>query len=190
MLTERIVFNLAIDFGSASSFQTLVPDTLPVGNYWIGALADHNSVIAEHDEENNLLVSVGQLEIYVPPPPMPDLIVSSVSFTPDTIAASDVIQVSETIRNNGNLDASGVIRVGIYVSEDSEVTTDDTLLGTRIVSGLPFGQESGSTQDVVIPPGFVAGTYSVGVIVDDLEAVAEDDEENNSTVATQTLEVQ
>lgn len=190
LLVERIVFGLSIDFGSASSFQATLPSTLPAGSYRVGAIADHHGVIDEHDEDNNVLVLSGALEVFVPPPPMPDLRITSFDLTPLSAGPGETLTVQDTVENGGDLSTSSLFRVGYYLSSDGEVTTDDLLLGSRFVSGLPEGQSSSGTQQFALPAGLAAGSYTVGAIVDDLSAVEESDEENNQVDQDEALEVQ
>ncbi len=189
-IAERIVFNLAIDFGSASSFQAILPDNLAEGDYFIGAIADNREVLKEGDEDNNMFRTISGLNIFVPPPPMPDLVVTAVSFTPDSASPSGTVSISDTVRNSGNLDTGASIEVAYYLSDDEEITRDDRLLGSRAISGLDIAQESNGTTQLTLPLDVDLGTYRLGAIIDDPDTVIESNEENNSRAAVGNLEVQ
>lgn len=190
LIAERIVFNLAIDFGSASSFSTILPNDLPAGDYYVAAIADNRGVVDEADEDNNTFTTVGRMEIFVPPPPMPDLRVLSSSLDPTTVSAGETIMITDTVSNTGNLAASSAIRVGYYLSEDAEVTTADTLIGSRLLGALGPDEESNSTSQFTVPAGLAPGTWTVGILVDDLEIIVESDEDNNTHTIASTLEIQ
>ena len=90
--------------------------------------------------------------------------------------------------NSGEL-ASGPFRVGVYLSDDDTITTDDTLIGWRDGLDLSAAQSSTASTTITLPLDLTPGTYHLGAIVDDLDLVAEGDETNNTRVADTTLEV-
>lgn len=190
MIAERVVFNLAIDFGSASSFQAILPNDLAEGDHFIGAIADNRMVVMEGDEENNVFRTVAGLNIFVPPPPAPDILITDLTIDLTEASPGDVISVSDTVRNSGNLDTSASIQVAFYLSDDDEITADDIYLGSRDISGLDSAQESSGTTQLTLPTDQELGTWRVGVIVDGPDSVAESDEENNTRVASGNLEIQ
>jgi hypothetical protein len=87
--------------------------------------------------------------------------------------------VSNTVANNGT-DVAGAFRVGLYLSTDNTCTTGDTLLTSRNVAGLPIGGTSAANTPVVIPGGTALGSYFLCAIADDLGAVTESSEGNNT----------
>ena len=190
MLAERIVFNLAIDFGSASSFQAILPSDLAEGDYFIGAIADNHMVVSEGDEENNMFRTIAGLKIFVPPPPMPDLVLTELTFTPDTAEPGDALSISDTLRNSGNLETSVTFQVSFYASDDDEITTSDTLLGTRSISGLDSAADSSGTTQITLPSDLGLGTWRVGALIDRANLVDESNEENNTRTANGQLEIE
>lgn len=60
------------------------------------------------------------------------------------------------------------------------IDTTDTLLATRVITTLLQGQEDAAQTPVTIPAGTPPGTYWLGMIVDDLEAITENDEDDNT----------
>lgn len=190
MIAERIVFNLAIEFGSASSFQAVLPNDLAEGDYFIGAIADNRMVVMEGDEENNVFRTISGLNVFVPPPPAPDILMTELTFTPSDASPGDTISISDTTRNGGNLDTSSSIQVAFYLSEDGEITSDDLYLGSRDISGLDSAQVSSGTTQLTLPDDLELGTWRVGAIIDGPDAVDESDEDNNTRVASGNLEIQ
>jgi len=96
-------------------------------------------------------------------------------------------QVDLTLGNYGD-NESGDFYVGVYISDDDEITTSDSLLTDGRVYVPNVTQ--GGTYNVVfpttlaIPTGLDMGFYYIGVIVDEDEEVHELDETNN-TIAQQ-----
>jgi large repetitive protein len=189
LIGQRTVFSLGVGFGSAQSFPYTIPTDVPLGFYRLGAIADNGQVIAELDEDNNALAASGQVEVYVPPPPAPDLSVTSIAVNTTTLTPGGSLTIDDVVRNSGEL-ASGTTRVAFYLSEDSEVDTTDTLLGVRTVAGLSVGSESSGSTTVSLPSGLAAGSWTLAAIVDDTDSVSESDEENNSKSLSEALEVE
>lgn len=184
LLGDRLVpFGLGAAFATVASAPVAIPPGTPEGEYTIGALADWQGVVSESDETDNSLNAAGVFRVQVPPPPAPDLRASDVDvIDASPFTAGEVISVAHTVTNNGDLDASS-FRVGIYLSEDEVIDpAEDTLLGTRVLSSLAIGGSSPANTAVQLPPGVALTAWRIGVLVDDLEALAESDESNNSAV--------
>jgi len=189
LIGQRTVFSLGVGFGSAQSFPYTIPTDVPLGFYRLGAIADNGQVIAELDEDNNALAASGQVEVYVPPPPAPDLSVTSIAVNTTTLSPGGSLTIDDVVRNGGEL-ASGSTRVAFYLSEDEEVDTTDTLLGVRTVAGLAVGSESSGSTTVSLPADLAVGSWTLAGIVDDTDAVSESNEENNSKSLGDALEVE
>lgn len=185
---QRTVFQLGINFGSASSAPFVVPANLAAGTYHVGAIADDLSQVAENQEANNGLRGSGALALVIPPPPMPDLVVDTASFTPASPAPGAMVQLSATVRNQGDLDA-GAFRVAFYVSTDATIDAQDTLLGFQSLAALAPGASFSGTISMTLPAGLAAGGYKLGAIVDDAQLVAEGVETNNLFIAATMLVV-
>jgi len=182
----RSVSGLDVGESSAVSAPLTLPATLEGGTYHVGAIADHEDDVLESDEENNDLLALGTLLVHVPP--LPDLRTTAVSFSPGALGIGEVLTVIERVGNHGVAPA-GSFRVGIYLSNNPSVSTADILLGTRTVSGLGVGGVSEAVNEFTIPPGIPTGSWTLGVIADDLAAVLEPDEGDNLLVAAGLLDV-
>ncbi|MDF1836826.1 MAG: CARDB domain-containing protein, partial [Planctomycetota bacterium] len=185
LLGFRTLSNL--DAGETSSvvnqpFQ--LPGDLSAGVYRVLLVVDDSNLAPETNENNNVLVASTSLGVTVPP--LPDLVCEAVTFGPGSVSTGGAVTVNESVRNTGTA-ASGSFRVGIYLSPNPSVSTTDTLLGSRIVSGLGSGQISGSNAPYTVPSGLPSGTYFVGVFVDDLTQVVELSDGNNVQMASGTL---
>ncbi|MGB0333158.1 MAG: CARDB domain-containing protein, partial [Planctomycetota bacterium] len=184
LLGDRLVpFGLGAGFSTVASAPVSILQGIPEGEYTIGALADWQGVVAESDETDNTLNAAGVFRVQVPPPPAPDLRASDVDVIDvSPFTAGEVISVAHTVTNSGALDASS-FRVGIYLSEDEIIDpAEDTLLETRVLSSLAIGESSAANTAVQLPSGVALTAWRIGVLVDDLEALAESDESNNSAV--------
>lgn len=102
-------------------------------------------------------------------------------FGPSTVSGIDANRESEfsiEVLNQGT--AASFADVGFYLSDDFEVGTDDLEL-TFVRTGTIEPGESEVLQGVVSFPSDRNGEFTFGLIVDDLQQVAESDETNNST---------
>lgn len=102
------------------------------------------------------------------------------AFGPD--GTEENIDFSVAVMNDG-FGTGETFRAGIYLSEDEVVESDDTYLGSCDVNGLLSGASMVCPGAAALPPGVTAGTYYLGVIVDDLGAVLESDDTNNTRAA-------
>jgi len=181
VIGSRLVpFGLGGGFNSVASAPATVPMSLPDGEYRIGVFADADDVVVESDEGDNGLARAGNFRVVTPPPPAPNLRVTSATFPANPGGAGATFDVSHEVENAGDLDASS-FRVGIYLSDDQDIEPTDVLLGTRqLPSGIPSGGNAAGTTTVQIPTGLAAGTWYVGVIADDTDVVVESDEADNA----------
>lgn len=115
-----------------------------------------------------------------PPSSTRNLMVDWVSHSPCSVERGLTIDVTDVVRNTGNTKVAATFRVGIYLSDDSAISTSDQLLGVRYVSGLGSGKSSSGLGTMTIPANTTPGTYYVGAIVDDENRVEEVDEQNNA----------
>jgi len=170
---------------------TVPNNTLP-GNYRLIVIADPtpapNGAILESDESNNSYIDASATLAVLA---IPDLFITSVSgalgaVANGTMTVSDVVS---TDPSGGNVSA-GVV-VAYFLSTDAVITNADTrLIGERVLAtGIIAGQSNSGGTTVTIPSGITPGLYYLGAIVDDVGAVAESNETNNSGVATNTRSI-
>jgi hypothetical protein len=110
------------------------------------------------------------------PPASPDLIISGVSAA-SNVTPGGQLNVSATVLNQGGA-ATGGFRLGLYFSPDTNINTSDSFLGYCSFGGLSAGASSTCNSTVVVPQ--TSGTYYIGAIGDDQNAVAESNEGNNT----------
>ncbi len=188
LIGSRTIFDLPIGFGSAQSFPYTLPADLPTGFYTVGAIADDLGEVEESDEDNNVRAVPGLLEVFVPPPPAPDLVVASVSIAPTSLAPGEDLTIDDVVRNDGDLDAPAFL-VTYLLSLDEFESDDDLVLGTRVVQPLAPGDSSTGATTLPVPAGTAPGTWRVVAVADRDELVPESDETQNALAAPETLEV-
>jgi CARDB len=112
---------------------------------------------------------------------LPDLIVASLSSDTLATVGTPLQNVVANILNQGKRPA-GAFRIHYYLSLDSTITADDIDTGaTCDIAGLPPGESVRCNTSIDLPASLAPGTYYLGAIVDDQNAVAEKDESNNAS---------
>ncbi|MEI6564585.1 MAG: CARDB domain-containing protein [bacterium] len=167
-----------VDFPMQSSMTNYDTITIPSGTtpgiYYFGVIIDFNNMVAESSKANNtnsssaVAISFG-----------PDLSVPSVSG-PSSAGTAQMLTLTNILSNSG-IGAAGAWRYRIFLSTNSSVATNDTVLTTQ--SGyIDFPAQSSMTNKdtVLIPADTKPGTYYFGVIIDDDHKVFETDEGNNT----------
>ena len=118
------------------------------------------------------------------PPPSADLAVESVT-TDDAdgvVGVGQTVTVSAVIANGGD-GASPTTTVGLYVSDDDEVSTDDQRVGETTLGSLAVGASMTAEVAFVVPEG-VGSQFTVLARADDLGEVNEPSETNNVGAVT------
>ena len=152
------------------------------GNYYIGAIVDSTNTVFESDESNNIKAFSTTIEVC-----SPDLIITSISTGTTTYKRGDKITIQNTVKNQGKI-ASGGFYVNFYLSNDSTITTSDTYLGQRYISGLNAGASNTAYTNFTVPSS-LSGSYYIGAVVDSTNAVFESNESNNIKVYSNTINV-
>lgn len=128
--------------------------------------------VSDGDSPTTTAVKQFSVDIYS----LPDLVVSGLSG-PGTAEPGQQITIKTTVKNLGE-GASGTSRAALYLSRDSVIAGDDSLLGFVDVSIL--GPDDEQTLDALITiPSNSSGTYYMGAIADSYGWVAESDETDN-----------
>ena len=114
---------------------------------------------------------------------IPDLEITSFTGPVSGTAGGQII-LTIGVHNKGNFTAQP-FRVGFYLSNDTAINFSDLLIGTcSYAGGLSAGQSLACAGAVGISDGIAPGTYYLGAIADDLLAISESDESNNTKLAT------
>jgi subtilase family serine protease len=163
--------------------------SLQAGTYSFGAIADDRGEVAESNNNNNTLagktivVSSG-----------PDLVMTAVAG-PTTATRGQTVTLTGTVANQGvgsfgalgDLDGppTTTIRVGFYLSTNSNITANDTRIGSASLTSIPAGASVPLTVSATIPSTLAAGTYYIGAIADDTGVLRESIEGNNARPGNQ-----
>jgi hypothetical protein len=175
-LVQGLPFNV-------SPITVKVPEDTPPGNYWLGFVVDRNSAVAELDETNNIVARLITVK-----PTKAELVITSgelgmltaiprpVPFLPVPLPVG-----SFTVQNQGGK-PTGPFSVGYYRDSNgsTSITASDMLLGTVSHPGLAPGESyTFPAHTVIIPPIVPFSWNYFGILIDNTNAVAESNEDNN-----------
>ena len=171
----NVVAGLAASGTSSQSLELSAPAT--PGTYYFGACVD--AVVDELDTNNNCSTSV---EVAVPVPERPDLMVTAPSVTDSAPAAGATFTLSATVRNDGE-GGSEAATLRYYRSMDATITTSDTEVGTAAVAEL--AASGSASESVALTAPSTPGTYYYGACVDTV--TEESDTTNNCSASVQVM---
>ena len=168
-------------YGYATRYANLtVPASTATGTYYVLAVADYLSQVAETNENNNVL---GATLLVVAPGV--DLTMGQPYLSTNTSAAGNTIGSNCYIQNTGNTTASSS-NVGYYLSTNQTLDVNDVLLLNSPGGTLTAGNYFSRYDNLTIPGGTAAGSYYVLFVADPTNAVSETNE-NNNVVSTPLL---
>jgi subtilase family serine protease len=146
----RQVLSLANGAISESTNTLATIPTMTPGLYYLGAYVDVGDSVLEGNEANNNLTAVKQISIGLATGGDPDLVISGLSG-PASVARNAAFTVTPTVENIMPAAITPSFNVGIYLSSDSVITTDDYRLGGGSIVGLPGNSVDSSPVTVTIP---------------------------------------
>ncbi len=169
LLGSRAVPALAAGVGNTGTILVGIPIGTAAGIYYLIAKADANNVISETNENNNTRYRIIRIG--------PDLVVSSLS-APTTAMVTASFSITDTTRNIGG-GAAVASTTRFYLSTNTILDAGDILIGSRLVPELAAGARSAESTLVNIPAGTAPGIYYLIAKADDLNVIAETNENNN-----------
>ncbi len=138
--------------------------TAQAGSHAIKAVADSNDVVTESNETNNVKTySLSTLA--------PDLIIETISWSPESPSKGDTVTFSVTVKNQGN-DRAGSSRVYFYIDGSSR--------GYQEVQRI----DAGATLTKTFAWTAQAGSHAIKAVADSNNVVTESDETNNEKTIT------
>ena len=143
--------------GSSSQSVELTVPASP-GTYYYGACVD-----AVADESNTTNNCSGSVEVTVPEPERPDLVVGTPSVSDSGPEAGAAFTLSATVRNEDEGE-SAATTLRYYRSTDATITRSDTSVGTDAIVGLAASGSSSQSVELTAPA--TPGTYYYGACVD------------------------
>jgi subtilase family serine protease len=153
----------------------LIPANTAPGNYYVLFVADPANVVAETNENNNV---VGVQLLLVAPGV--DLTISQPYLSPTSVAPGATLYTNCYIQNLGNSVAASST-IGYYLSTNQVLDASDVLMRTTLGPALPANQYSYRSDSPVVPLGTAPGNYYVLFVADPANAVSETNENNNVT---------
>ncbi len=106
-----------------------------------------------------------------------DVSIESVNAVDGAYEAGEDFRVKATLKNNGD-EASGIFSVHFYASTDGDITTADTLLGSKEISNISAGSSENIDESINLPESLAVGDYFIGAISD----LDDNDLSNNTNV--------
>jgi FG-GAP-like repeat/CARDB/Divergent InlB B-repeat domain/FG-GAP repeat len=184
--TRTVSTGFAPGASNTATTNLLIPSTTPANQYYLCAMADSATAVAETYEDNNTLCSGTQVTV-----PPPDLVVPSITTTYPAVAPGKNFTVSTTVMNQGGSKA-GSFTIAFHLSADATYggTDDIAFTATRSLSVLGVGASNTGSTTLTVSSDTPLGSYYVCAFADSEDTVDEgDDENNNSGCTPATIEV-
>jgi hypothetical protein len=160
--------------------------------YWTGQYVNafyHLGTCAIYAIEGGFLDGWTLTLHYDPPAGNIDLQAGNISTAGGSVEAGDSVSVTWDGVVAGTGTVGGSFSTGFYLSPDNNITTADTLIGSRTESSANDpGDTFGDTgQSFTIPGGTASGNYYLGMIIDRNYDIDESDETNNTAWTSLTV---
>jgi subtilase family serine protease len=155
LITYAFINQIEPDATANATFKWVVQG----GTHAVRALADYNRQVIESDEENNE-ITVTMV------PAMPDLIIETITWSPENFSAGDEVDYNIIIKNQGSQKAHA-FRVTCYV--------DDLSAGYQDVASIDVG----ATVTYKFPWTALDGNHCIRITADANDQIDEIDENNN-----------
>lgn len=162
----------------SDSYTPVVPFSVPAGEYYVLFYTDPLYSITETNENNNGAYQSTKVVILGNSSFQPDLAIPNSSINKDTVEVGDWVTVTAELHNNTSRTAT-YHRVSYYWSVDSLWDSTDVYLASRSINLLTSSYPRTEVQNLTIPIGAALGNYHILVVTDDLQQIAESDENNN-----------
>ena len=178
--------NMVLKFSANGNVisETIIPKlnagkttTIPVewlsyysGTYTISATIDPANAIPEADENNN----TGTTALTVTDAPKPDLSATNIRFSTSSPTEGDTMYVTVNVANSGV--TADNIKVSLY---NGNPLSGGSLIGTKTILTLAQGQSQDLTA--IWNTAGITGIKDIYAVVDPDNAIAESDENNNTT---------
>jgi murein DD-endopeptidase MepM/ murein hydrolase activator NlpD len=146
---------------------------LPSGTNYVWAIADITGVSGQNEHENDLRSAV----LTVPAGPAPDLVVSSITLSPNPVSSGGQLSIAATIRNQGTV-AAAASTARVRINESINTVADsDQLLCNLPTPTLAAGAQIQVACNATIQ--LAAGTWQVWVTADVNDAAGQADRSND-----------
>jgi subtilase family serine protease len=184
---SRSVSSLGASQYSIALTTVAIPTTVPAGSYYIGVIADPSGTIVDSNPSNNVKYDLARCSLTGASTSAPDLYFTTFDG-PTTGTSGESIYISNVVKNQGTL-ASGGFWITYHLSPDATITSADTVIGQRYISGLGIGASASASASYVLPVLLPSGSYYLGGIVDVTNRINEKVESNNIRVDTAKITI-
>ena len=175
-----VVVDKGLAAGKSATFSTRV--TLPPcekcrpGSVY--AFADAWGTVLESSEDNNFKAT----PIEIAPDYKPNLRVEGVKVSPDRGPAARSVQLTAVVKNESAFAAHGPLKLGVYCSDDSEMSKSDLVLSSWRVEAVPGGGQVAVSRKVDVDTRCpIRGQHvELGVVADIDDVVGESNESDNA----------
>ncbi|WDI41488.1 Calx-beta domain-containing protein [Bremerella sp. P1] len=178
----------ALPLTPGQSYNTTLNVTLPLnesirpGEYYLIVETNQGNSNNELNANNNTLAT---LPISIDYPPLPDLVVTSISAPLEAISGQS-IPITWTITNQGDGDFQGSFRDWVAISIDDTIGVDDLNRSYDFTGTIAAGESITRTQMFDLPDIFEGDDLRVIVQTDRLDNVLEIDGEDNNILINET----
>jgi|GEM_PF-5898647 len=181
--------NLAAGASKTFTYNAVVPDGTPAGDYQVLTRIVASSAVAETEATNNIAAAAN----VVVETPGADLVGGTVRTVLPTIAVpNDVLKFQIPIKNLGNITATGKLDVDFYLSTDQTASLGSDVFLTSLhgisISIAPNGERILSAS-AAVPASILGGTFYVVADVNSSHTIVESDTLNNSAASDDSMEV-
>ena len=183
--------------GSVAGIRQTVQDILvsvtpPIsdpGLYYFWLKLDSDNNIVERDETNNVIRSVGPIQVTNEPVLNADIIVQNVTFSPKLASRRSTFSTTVDIYNQGS-QPTGSFICTVFLSDDMSLDVDkDHIVGSINIDDLHPTTSVQMSTTVEVDASIAAGEYYVYVFCDSSGVVAEAIEDNNIQRSDTKIEI-
>ncbi|MFN6947046.1 MAG: CARDB domain-containing protein, partial [Cytophagaceae bacterium] len=173
---------LAAGASDTRSATVIIPEGTTAGHYYIIFFADHENLVVESNEDNNISALPFTFTDLV----VVDLLLQSPLVSSASVLRGGSVDVYVDIHNSGNGAASSS-NVGYYLSTNAVWDAEDVFLGWSSGATLAAGASDTRSATVTIPEGTTAGGYYIIFFADHENLVVESNEDNNTAAKAITI---
>ena len=187
LTATRTVTSLGAGKTSTASTSLLVPATVPLGDYYVCAMADRDNTVAEADETNNSACTAAVIHVTYS-----DLTMTAVTPNASSLSGTGTLSVTNSATNLSGVAVPVSFKVGFVLSPTASY--DDpgaiaTATTRTVASGLAGGATSTATTTLTFSASTPPGNYYVCAKADSAGSVTESDETNNTLCSAGTVTV-
>ncbi len=159
--------------GGNATISLLYDNTDQPGEREIQVIADPNDAVHESDEGDNRASKV----LTISPPKIPNLVIrpADIAYSPAKIVAGDEVQITATVRNEGNVEVTGVVVQIVDATNGSDPIGDPQTIDRIPAGGSSIVVAKFDTTDK-------EGERRLRITVDPDDAIFETDETDNEAV--------